>query len=95
MKTLLAIGMSVGLALGFVATTVDTADAQRIRNPECRSLYKMWRGLAGYKSFAISRNGRVCGYSYGFNTPRRANRRALRECRVRSGGRRCFVYDAF
>ena len=95
MKYLLAGGIVLGLAFATLAMSFESASALTIRHPECRQLYRYWQGLGSYKAFAVTTNGMTCGYSYNYNTPHKARQRALRECRGRSRGARCVIFDAW
>lgn len=66
------------------------AKAVEIRSPECQKLFRKWEREVGYKAFALSENGRSCGWGGAYKTARLAKARALKECRVKS--RNCYIF---
>lgn len=66
------------------------ANAVEIRSAGCQKLFKKWNRQVGYKAFALSENGRSCGWSAAFKTARLAKARALKECHAK--GRNCYIY---
>lgn len=69
---------------------VTDASAVEIRGPNCQKLYRKWKREVGYKAFALSENGRSCGWSSAFKSERLAAARALKECKTNAGN--CYIY---